>query len=389
MSAEVAVTGLGCVTCLGPDAEQTFAALTSGRCGLRPLTLFPSIHAGTPVGEIRFAGQPPEPGARTEHLAWLAVLEALGGAGLHPAGVADMAVAAGTTVSGLPGTENYFRLQWAGKKAGLRWLQNHLSGSLSQHVARRLGARGLNATVSTACSSGLNAVALAADWIRSGQARLAVAVGADALSALTINGFHALLIADSQAARPFDAGRRGLSLGEGSGALVLEAAEHARERRAAVLARVLGVGNTCDAHHATAPHPEGRGAEAAMRQALQAAGLKPSDVDYVNAHGTGTVDNDRTESQAISRVFGPEPPPVSSIKGAIGHTLGAAGAIESAVCVQALRQGLLPPTTGCQEPDAGLEIRPLLEARPAHARVVMNNSFGFGGNNACVLFGKG
>ena len=389
------VTGLGAVTCLGRSAPETFAALVAGRVGLKRLTLFDSPrYADVPVGEV--AGTLEEvPGAtesRTERLALAAAQEALALAGLDTAGARRAGpawgVVAGTTVAGMLSSEEYFRQLWSGKKPKAALVCRHLGASVSRTLARVFEIQGFNTTLSTACSSGVNAVAMAADLVEQGEASLVLAVGADSLSAMTVNGFHALLIADPEGSRPFDARRRGLSLGEGAGALVIESEAHARARGAAILARVLGAGNTCDAYHATAPQPEGVGAEAAMRQALARAQLEPAGVGYVNAHGTGTPDNDAAEGKALARVFQDCLPPVSSTKGATGHTLGAAGAIESVICVLAILQESLPPNTGCLEPDPALAFTPLRAARRVRVDTVMNNSFGFGGNNSSIIFGR-
>jgi len=389
------VTGLGALTSLGRTAEATFAGLIAGQVGLKRLTLFASPrYADVPVGEVE--GNLDEvPGAtesRTERLALAAAHEALKQAGLaaeqaRQAGSA-WGVVAGTTVAGMLSSEEYFRELWSGKKPKTALVRRHLGASISKTLARVLEIQGFNTTLSTACSSGVNAVAMAADLVEQGEASVVLAVGADSLSAMTINGFHSLLIADAVASRPFDVTRRGLSLGEGSGALVIESEAHARARGARVLARVLGAGNTCDAYHATAPHPEGLGAEAAMRQALAKAQLEPAGIGYVNAHGTGTPDNDAAEGKALARVFQDGLPPISSTKGATGHTLGAAGAIESVISVLAILQECLPPNTGCSEPDPALAFTPLRAALKTRVDAVMNNSFGFGGNNSSIIFGR-
>jgi 3-oxoacyl-[acyl-carrier-protein] synthase II len=389
------VTGLGAVTCLGRTAPETFAGLLAGRSGLRRLTVFHSPRfADVPVGEVEgtLSEAPGATESRTERLALLAAQEALGQAGLSAAAARDAGpawgVVAGTTVAGMLASEEYFRQAWSGKKPRASLIRRHLGASVSRTLAQVFNIQGFHTTLSTACSSGVNAVAMAAELVEQGEAQVVLAVGADSLSAMTVNGFHSLLIADPAGSRPFDAARRGLSLGEGAGALVVESEAHARARGAAVLARVLGAGNTCDAHHATAPHPEGVGAEAAMRQALARAGLEPAAVGYVNAHGTGTPDNDAAEGKALARVFLNHLPHVSSTKGATGHTLGAAGAIESVVSVLALMQEQLPPNTGCVEPDPALAFTPLRAPLRARVDAVMNNSFGFGGNNSSIIFGR-
>jgi len=395
-SPRIAITGIGCITSLGFSADETFAALIQGRRGLGRLTLFPSGRYGhMPVAEIN-RPLPELPArirrsSRTEQLAYAASAEALAQAGFGPA-VPDAqawACLAGTTVAGMFSTEDYFNKAWSGRPAVPSQLSHHLAGSVSQTLARQFGMQGLVTTLSTACASGVHAVVLGATLIRQGAARRVLACGADSLSRMTLNGFGSLLIMDPAGGRPFDEDRRGLSLGEAAGALVLEREEDAIGRGARILAFVAGGGNTCDAYHPSAPDPEGRGAEAAMRQALAEAGIRPDQVGYVNAHGTGTPDNDRAESLALSRVFKDSKPMISSTKGAIGHTLGAAGAVESVICVQALLTRTLPGTIGCSKPDPELPVRPLLESLQHVVCFTMNNAFGFGGNNGCAIFASG
>jgi 3-oxoacyl-(acyl-carrier-protein) synthase len=395
MPPRIVITGIGCVTSLGSDAEQTFEALLQGQKGFGPLTLFPSPrYSHVPVGEITYP-LPRIPGARasrTERLAYAAASEALCTAGYDPEELPEgkrWACLAGTTVAGMLSTENYFAALWSGgRKPPALWLKHHPAGSVSETLAHVLGIEGLTFTISTACASGLHTLILGRDLIRSGMASRVLAVGADSLSRITVNGFGSLLIVDPEGAKPFDQNRKGLTLGEAAGALVLETEAAAQARGARIWAYVDGCGNTCDAYHPSAPDPEGRGAQAAMRQALEQAGLLPEAVGYVNAHGTGTPDNDRAESLALARVFPGSRPLVSSTKGAMGHTLGAAGAVESVICVQALNEGRLPPTTGCQTGDSSLPLAPLMKTVSVPIQYAMNNSFGFGGNNASVVFGK-
>jgi 3-oxoacyl-[acyl-carrier-protein] synthase II len=256
-------------------------------------------------------------------------------------------------------------------------------------VSQALGIFGPRVTFSTACSSSALAVAQAAEAIRRGTAPVAIAIGTDALCRLTYAGFDALQALDPEPCRPFDRDRRGLSLGEGAGALVLEDLEHARARGARARALVLGHATTADAHHVTAPHPEGSGALAALRAALTAAAVAPEMVDYINAHGSGTRQNDAVEIGALRGVFGRrlQAIPVSSTKSQVGHCLGAAGAIEAVATVLALEEGLLPPTVNVRHPDpawADLDLVPAAGRRAALA-VAVTSSHGFGGHNVTVV----
>jgi len=222
--------------------------------------------------------------------------------------------------------------------------------------------------------------------IQANEADVMLAGGADSLSRMTWGGFHSLLLVDAAGCRPFDAHRAGTSMGEGAGVLVLEAEECARRRGAKILARLSGWGASCDAHHATAPHPEGAGAAAAMQAALRRAGLEPSAINYVNAHGTGTRDNDLAEAKALKTVFSDRVPPVSSTKRFFGHTLAASGAIEAVVCIEALRRQEIPPNPGFTTLDPAIGLEPVTELRSALLTHLMSNSFGFGGNNAALIF---
>jgi 3-oxoacyl-(acyl-carrier-protein) synthase len=255
--------------------------------------------------------------------------------------------------------------------------------------ARVFGLPGRCQSVMTACSSGANAIGLAAEEIRAGRCDAMLAGGADSLSLITYLGFNSLKVVSPDGPRPFDRERQGMMVGEGAGVLMLESLELAKARGATVLGLLSGWGHSCDAHHLTAPHPEGKGAEAAIRQALNQAALQPAQIGYVNAHGTATPDNDRTEGLAIERVFGPAGVPVSSTKRYMGHTLAAAGGIEAVVSIQALSTGRLPANLGLREAleDAQLDLLRAAREVPS-VQHVLSNSFGFGGNNAALVFSR-
>jgi 3-oxoacyl-[acyl-carrier-protein] synthase II len=405
--APVVITGLGAVTALGGDVAALSAALGDGRCGIGALTLF--AHRG----RCRIAAQIPELPARDlgaaaaltpseqrrlsrpDRFALAAVAEACRSAGLDPTLRRDAALFAGATTGGMLGPEEAYRRRTAGESRRYR-LSPFLGMPLATAaaaVSQALGIRGPQATVSTACSSSALAVAMAADAVRSGATRVAVAFGTDALCRLTYAGFDGLQALDLVPCRPFDRDRRGLSLGEGAAALVLEDAEHARARGARPRAALLGHASTSDAHHVTAPHPEGAGAVAALVAALAAAGTPPEAVDYVNAHGSGTVQNDAVEVAALRAVLGRRlsTVPVSSTKSQLGHCLGAAGAIEAVVTVLALDEGIVPPTVGLAHPDpawADLDLVPAA-GRRRPLRVAVSSSYGFGGHNVSLVLARG
>ena len=389
----VAVTGIGVVSALGSDAAAFADGLRAGRSGIAPLTLF-----DTTGFRARLAAQAPEPApplpaaslataSRPDRFGLQAAFEAVAHAGLDARDLETAALMFGTGTGGLNTTEDYLRA--GGGQSSL--LVPHQPASVTDLVARHLHIGGPRSTIMTACSSSATAIGYAADRIRLGHVDVALAGGAEGLTRLTYAGFGCLRATapGDEPCRPFDAERKGLTLGEGAAVLVLEELERARARGATVLAILAGWGITADAHHMTAPHPEGEGAARAMHAALADAGLAPEQVGYVNAHGTGTPHNDAAETIAIKAVLGgrAQSVPVSSIKSMVGHTLGAAGAIEAAASVLTLARGFIPPTVGLRTPDPafGLDYVPGV-AREARVEAVLSSSFAFGGNNTCLAF---
>ncbi len=395
MSSRIIVTGMGMVSALGWTPAATWQGLEAGDSGLGPLTLFRSPRCGHfPVGQVQ--GDPAQysglsRGSRSDHLAAYAARMAFEDAGLDqvPAPMRkDIGLVLGGTTGGLLDTESFFLGVIREGRVNGSLLRPHECCHPSNAAAQLLGIKGFRATQSTACSSGLMAMATACDALHAGEAAIMLAGGVDSLTRLTLNGFSSLLIVSPDGCRPFDAHRNGMSLGEGAAVLVLETAESARARNAAMLAEIYGFAHTCEAHHATAPTPDGAGIYAAMSLALQRAGLTPADVGYVNAHGTGTLDNDLAEGRALRRLFGEVHPPISSTKRFFGHTLGAAGAIETVVCILALQHQRLPGTLGLRRPDARIPIKPLLSPMRAPVKVALNNSLGFGGACSSMVIGQ-
>ena len=389
----VAVTGIGVVSALGADAAAFAAGLRASRSGIGPLTLFDAAgFRGRLVAQAPAPAPPLRPdslltASRPDQFGLQAAFEAVAHAGLDARALAGAAVLFGTGTGGLGSTEAYLT---AGDGPASMLLA-HQPASVTDLVARHLGAHGPRSTIMTACSSSATAIGYAADRIRLGQVDVALAGGAEGLTRLTCAGFGSLRATapGDEPCRPFDVDRKGLTLGEGAAVLVLEELEHARARGATVLAIVAGWGITADAHHMTAPHPEGEGAARAMRMALDDAGLSADAIGYVNAHGTGTPHNDAAETVAIKSVLGARAPsvPVSSIKSMVGHTLGAAGAIEAVASVLSLHQHFLPATVNLRTPDPsfGLDYIPGA-ARAATVEAVLSNSFAFGGNNTVLAF---
>ena len=352
------ITGCGVVSPLGEGVPAFWEGLVAGRSAVRPLRGFPAADLSPANGaEVPTSAADAD---RAGDFALRAANEALADARLSDALPARSGIALGTTLGGML----LFEAWDAGTLEGppLRAVPYYAPAA---RLARTLGCRGPVATPQLACASGTWAIGLAASWVRAGRADVVLAGGTDLLCRFVVSGFNALK-ATAPEARPFDRDRRGLVLGEGAAVVVVESAAHAGQRGARVRARIAGLGAAGDAVHMTAPDREGRGAARAISAALVDAGLAPRDVGFVSAHGTGTPYNDAMEAVAIARVFGPQRVPVNSIKGAIGHTLGAAGAFETVLCVAAMETGFVPPTAGLAHVDPACA--PLREARRATVR---------------------
>ena len=388
----VVVTGMGMVSAAGWTLDETWEAIEQGRSGLRALSLFESQRCGKlPVGEV--TGDPAlrsglSGGSRSDHLAVWAARQAWLDAGLDPSCfAADRgAVVLGALTGGMMFTEEFLSRLHLEQRADGQHLADRACCNSADRVAELFGLGGFRTTVSNACASGGAALGLGCDLIESGEADVVLAGGVDSLNRVVLNGFNSLMLVSPEGCRPFDAERKGMSVGEGAGVLVLESEEHAKARGARVRAWLAGRGNTCDAHHVSAPQPEGRGLHEAMRLALEGAGLAPAAVDYINAHGTGTADNDPVEARAIRALFGEVPPAVSSTKRFFGHALAAAGAIEAIVTVLALERQAIPANLGLRTVDPKIPLAPVAEYRRAKLDVAMSTSLGFGGNNSAVLF---
>jgi 3-oxoacyl-[acyl-carrier-protein] synthase II len=411
----VVVTGLGLVTPLGGDVETTWKNLLAGKSGIAPITRFDTSDQKAKIaGEVK----PKEheygfdPDKRVDHKVQRQVdpfivyaIDAAGQA-LEDAGLTEMdddlkertGVSIGSGIGGLPGIESE-SLVLAEKGPGRvspHFVHGRLINLTSGQVSIKYGLMGPNHSVVTACSTGAHSIGDAARMIKDGDADVMLAGGAEStINPLGVAGFaqaRALNTAfndrPEQASRPYDKNREGFVMGEGAGVVVLEEYEHAKARGAKIYAEVAGYGMSGDAYHVTAPHPEGRGAELAMRMALRKAGLQPEDIDYVNAHGTSTM-ADTIELAAVKRVLGNDlnGASMSSTKSAIGHLLGGAGAVETIFCILAIRDQIVPPTLNLDDPDEGTEGVDLVphKAKKRPVRAALNNSFGFGGTNASLI----
>ncbi|MGH7545732.1 MAG: beta-ketoacyl-ACP synthase II [Gemmatimonadota bacterium] len=403
----VVVTGLGLVTPVGNDVPTAWTSLLGGKSGVGPITLFDTD--GHPV---RFAGEvkgwePEKVLDRKEarradrfcQFALVAAAEAWAGSGLDEYGDLDpdrFGVITGSGIGGILTLEDQHKklLEKGPGRVSPFFVPMYIPDMAPGLISMKYNAKGPNYTTVSACASSAHALGLAFRSIRDGEADVMITGGSEsAVTPLTMAGFASAKALSERndspqtASRPFDAGRDGFILAEGGGFVVLESLEHARRRGAVIHGELIGFGQSADAHHMTAPAPEGEGAQRSMRAALKDAGLQPKDVEYINAHGTSTPLNDKTETQAVKKVFGEHAYELvmGSTKSMTGHTLGAAGGVEFAICCLVLREGKIPPTINFSEPDPDCDLNyahnQMLE-RPV--RVAISNSFGFGGHNATL-----
>ena len=404
-SDRVVVTGRGTVNAIAGNAMEFVNALRSGNCGIGPVTLFDTSgyrsHTGAQVQNFDPTEKIPRTVSlkrmsRSDCMAMAATLEALTDAGIMPL-TDDLANHTGVVMGGGAGgmleCEPVFAryLEAGTDRLPVSPFASFSCASSADHIATQFKLMGPKTTFMTACSSGATAIGYALDLIRQGEAKVMICGGTEPLCRITYAAFNALQAVDPDYCKPFDRDRQGMTLGEGAGILIIESLAHARRRRAKIYAEVLGCGISCDANHMTAPDATAEGAAGAMRAALADAGISPEQVDYINAHGTATPANDLMEIQGIKKVFGERSPtiPVSSTKSMIGHTLGAAGAIEAVTCVLAIENGFIPPTIHHDHPDETCDLDIVPEgARDAAIDLVLSNSFAFGGNNTCLVFGR-
>ncbi len=397
MKKEIVVTGMGIVSALGKGTNETLQALQAGRSGIGTLRHLQTLHAGFPVGEVKYSEDElraimhlpaEEISTRTSLLGMVALQEAIAHARLENRANLRVAFISGTTVGGMEKSERYY-LDFLENDTKNEYIAAHDCGACTEMIADRFGGFSLVTTISTACSSAANAIILGADLIQQGKVDVAIAGGSECLTKFHLNGFKTLMILDTQSCRPFDRDRAGLNLGEGAAYLVLESAELAAQRHATPICRLSGYGNTCDAFHQTASSPDGTGAYLAMQQALNHAGLQPGDIDYINAHGTGTPNNDSSEGIAIMNLFGTSTPPVSSTKQFTGHTTSAAGGVEAVISILALENNFTPVNLNFKNQMEELSFSPVTGNTPPKAlQHVLSNSFGFGGNDSTLVFSK-
>ena len=391
MIAPIYITGTGVVSAIGIGKADTLEALLNNRSGVGPLKYLKTEHKEFPVGEVKLTDAEMRERlgiaqdavtTRTALMGMLALGEALDEARLTPDMLPKVGFISGTTVGGMDMSEQFY-LDYLSGDAHKEYIAVYDCGSCSEMTAGHFGKFAFATTLATACSSAANAVIQGANMIRCGKADIVVVGGSECITKFHLNGFNSLMILDTEPCRPFDATRHGLNLGEGAAYLVLESAESAKKRGIKPQALLSGYGNACDAFHQTASSPDGEGAYRAMKEALTLAGLQPGDIDYINAHGTGTPNNDVSESQAMIRLFG-QVPPMSSTKPFTGHTTSASGSIEAVFCILALQQGFLPVNLNWSQPmDNG--IVPVAKPEKKTLQHVLCNAFGFGGNDSSLL----
>jgi 3-oxoacyl-(acyl-carrier-protein) synthase len=386
---------MGVISAIGEDLASNHLSLRQGRGGIKALGLFPSRFAGIlPCGEVRMStgelkerlGAREKGLTRTSLLALQAFQEAAADSSLSAPQISspDTVLINSTTVGGMCLTDELYH-DANEPETGSDFLASYDYGSVAMYLQQRYHMRGIVDTINTACSSSANAIGFGAQLIRSGLARRAIVGGVDSLAKFTINGFHALHILSPEVCRPFDARRSGLNLGEGAAYLVLEREEDLSGKPA--YAEFVGYANTSDAFHPSTISPEGEGPFLAMQQALASADLSGADIDFINAHGTATENNDLVESRAMIRLFG-IPPPFASTKSYVGHTLGAAGAIEAVYSVLSLWHQEVYPNLQYGEPISPEGLVPVCGYSKMPLQRVMSNSFGFGGNCSSLIFSK-
>ena len=403
MDRRIVITGIGVVTPIGTGREKFWTNLLAGRCGIAPVQSFDtsaySVHRGAEVKEFDAEKYILNLDAahlgRASQFAIAAARLALADAGVETGSLdrKRAGVSMGTT-SGEPREVERFDDSYVSKdldRIGPEFLARYPCHVIAAHVASELNFAGVNTMIPTACAAGNYAIAHALDVMRAGRADLMLAGGSDAFSRITYTGFARLGAVAPETCQPFDRFRKGMVPGEGAGVLVLEPLDCARRRGARIYAEVGGYGLSCDAHHMTAAHPQGEGAERAMQLALLDSGIKPEQVSYISAHGTGTSTNDRLETIAVKRLFKEQAYriPISSVKSMLGHTMGAASAIEAAVCALAVFNDRVPPTINLNDPDPDCDLDYVPNfARELRVNIAMNNAYAFGGNNASLILRK-
>lgn len=398
MSKGVAITGMGIISAIGNNVAENYRSLIEGRTGISIISKIDTLHKDSiMVGEINFTNEELEVKlglcsnnnySRTALLGALAAKEAIENAQITDIKAYRTGLISATSVGGMDMTEKYY-YDYLESEENRKYIKGHHAGDSTQKIAEQLGIdQSLVTTISTACSSAANAIMFGARLIKTGKLDRVIVGGADCLSKFTINGFKTLMILSDTYNTPFDENRKGLNLGEAAAYLVLESDMVVKRENKTVLGYVAGYGNANDAFHQTASSENGDGATLSMEKALKIAGLEPTDIDYINAHGTATGNNDLSEGRAIIRVFGEEVPEFSSTKAYTGHTLAAAGAIEAVYGILSLQNNIIYPNLNFKTPMKEFTLIPQTTLKEKILNTVLSNSLGFGGNCSTLIFSK-
>lgn len=394
----VAITGMGIISAIGNSVEENFDALTNSRKAITTIENISTVHqAVMKVGEIKKTNEelavalglsPDNNFTRTALIGAIAAKQAVQNAGISEINQYKTGLISATSVGGMDTTEKYY-YDYFNDENLVKFISAHDGGDVAQKIAEQIGLKGFVTTISTACSSAANSIMLGARLINAGKLDRVIVGGTDALAKFTINGFKTLMILSDTYNTPFDNNRKGLNLGEAAAFLVLESDAVVKKENKKVLAYVSGFGNANDAFHQTASSENGEGAFLAMEKAFKLSGLRPSDIDYINMHGTATPNNDLSEGRAVIRIFGEENvPDFSSTKPYTGHTLAAAAAIEAVYSVLALRNNVVYPNLNFETPMEEFNLIPQTALKHKNIEHVLSNSFGFGGNCSTVIFSK-
>lgn len=394
----VAITGMGIISSIGNSVEENLDSLLHENRAITRVENITTIHADiNKVGEIKKTNTeliaelnlPSDNNfSRTAMIGTFAARQAVENAGITAINEFRTGLISATSVGGMDITEKYY-YDYFEKPELVKYISCHDGGDVADKIAAELGLKGMVTTISTACSSAANSIMLGARLIKSGKLDRVIVGGTDALAKFTINGFKTLMILSDDYNKPFDNNRKGLNLGEAAAYLVLESDEVVKKQNKKVLARVSGYGNANDAFHQTASSENGDGAYLAMKKAFEVSGLKPSEIDYINVHGTATPNNDLSEGRAILRIYGDEKvPDFSSTKPFTGHTLAAAAAIEAVYSVLAIQNNVVYPNMNFETPMEEFDLQPQTVAKNATINHVLSNSFGFGGNCSTLIFSK-
>lgn len=398
MSKRVFVTGIGIISGIGNNVEETLESLKLKKSGVEHIKYLSTIHKGViPVSEVKLSEEEliekcgldkTKSYTRATLIGIIAAAEAVKNAQISDIKEKRTGLISGTTVGGMDKSELHYKDLLTTTK-NIEFIESHDCGDSTERIADYIGVKDFVSTTSTACSSAANSMMLGARMIKNGLLDRVIAGGIESLTRYHMNGFNTLMILDREPCKPFDENRQGLNLGEGAAFLVLESEDVVKETGKKVLCELTGYGNSCEAFHQTASTPEGKGAYAAMKEALDRSGLKPEQIDYINAHGTGTDNNDLSEGRAIQTLFGDNIPKVSSTKSYTGHTTSAAGGVEAVISVLSIQNNMIFPNLNFKTQMKELNFKPVTELlENVKVDHILSNSFGFGGNNSALIFSR-